>query len=196
MGTLEVVLSNIEHYDGFVIACYSDHPTIYALREVTDKPVLGIAEASMYLACMLGHQFSIVTTNKEWEPLLWDAIRKYGLTERCASVQSTRLSVLELESASSEEIYQRILVASKRAIEQDGAEVICLGCAGMTGMDKKLEIELNVPVIDGVVSALKLIEGMVGYGLHTSKRNAYATPREKELVGIAPLFSKPYRKVT
>jgi allantoin racemase len=194
MGTLEVVLSKIEKYDGFVIACYSDHPTIYALREVTDKPVLGIAEASMYIACMLGHKFSIVTTNEAWEPLLWDAVHHYGLAERCASVQSTGLPVLALESASSEETYQMILIASKRAIEQDGAEVICLGCAGMTGMDKKLEDEIKVPVIDGVVGALKLIEGMVGYGLHTSKRKAYATPGVKELVGIAPLFSKPYRK--
>ena len=194
MGTLEVVLSKIDEFDGFVIACYSDHPTVYALREITDKPVLGIAEASMLMACMLGHKFSVVTTNQEWEPLLWDAVRHYGLADRCASVRSTGMPVLALESASPEETYQIILASSKVAIELDGAEVICLGCAGMTGMDKKLEKELGVPVIDGVVSALKLIEGMVGYGVHTSKRKAYATPGEKELVGIAPIFSRPYRK--
>lgn len=194
MGTLELALSKLDEYDGFVIACYSDHPTVYALREVTDKPVLGIAEASMLMACMLGHKFSVVTTNEEWEPLLQDAVRHFGLAERCASVRSTGMPVLALESASPEETYQMILAASKRAIEQDGAEVICLGCAGMTGLDKKLEKELNVPVIDGVVGALKLIEGMVGYGVRTSKRKAYATPGAKELVGIPPLFSGPYRK--
>jgi len=193
MGTLELALSKLDEYDGFVIACYSDHPTVYALREVTDKPVLGIAEASMYMACMLGHKFSVVTTNEEWEPLLMDAVHHYGLAERCASVCSTGMPVLALESASPEETYQMILSASKRAIDQDGAEVICLGCAGMTGMDKELENDLNVPVIDGVVGALKLVEGMVGYGVHTSKRKAYATPGKKELVGIAPIFSRPYR---
>jgi allantoin racemase len=194
MGTLDVVLNNIEKYDGFVIACYSDHPTIYALREITDKPVIGIAEASMYLACMLGHKFSVVTTNEEWEPLLLDAVQHYGLSNRCASVRSTGMPVLALESASPEETYQMILNSSRQAIELDGAEVICLGCAGMTGLDKKLETELNVPVIDGVVSALKFIEGMVGYGVHTSKRKAYAIPGAKELVGIPPVFLKPYRK--
>ena len=193
MGTLELALSKLDEYDGFVIACYSDHPTIYALREVTDKPVLGIAEASMYMACMLGHKFSVVTTNEEWEPLLMDAVNHYGLADRCSSVRSTGMPVLALESASPEETYQMILTASKRAIDQDGAEVICLGCAGMTGMDKALENDLNVPVIDGVVSALKLIEGMVGYGVHTSKRKAYAIPGKKELVGVAPIFSKAYR---
>ena len=74
-GTLELAIAQLDHFDAFVIACYSDHPTVYALREITDKPVLGIADASMYMACMLGHKFSVVTTNDEWEPLLWDAVR-------------------------------------------------------------------------------------------------------------------------
>jgi allantoin racemase len=192
-GTLEVALANLENYDAFVIACYSDHPTVYALREVTDKPVLGIAEASVYLACMLGHKFSVVTTNREWEPLLWDAVRHYGMAERCASVRSTGMPVLALESASPEETYQMILEASRQAIEKDGAEVICLGCAGMTGLDKRLEAELQVPVVDGVVGALKLLEGLVGYGLRTSKRLAYSQPGYKELVGYADIFSQPYK---
>ena len=73
-GTLELALAHLQDYDAFVIACYSDHPTVYALREITDKPVMGIAEASMLVACLLGHTFSVVTTNDEWEPLLWDAV--------------------------------------------------------------------------------------------------------------------------
>ena len=52
-GTLELAITEMDNFDAFVIACYSDHPTIYALRELTDKPVMGIAEASMYTACML-----------------------------------------------------------------------------------------------------------------------------------------------
>jgi allantoin racemase len=193
-GTLEVALENLELYDAFVIACYSDHPTVYALREITEKPVLGIAEASIYVACMLGYKFSVVTTNREWEPLLWDAVRHYGMAVRCASVRSTGMPVLALESASPEETYRMILEASRQALEKDGAEVICLGCAGMSGLDKQLEAELHIPVVDGVVSALKLLEGLVGYGAHTSKRRAYSKPGYKELVGYADIFSQPYKK--
>jgi Asp/Glu/hydantoin racemase len=141
-GTLELAISVMEQYDAFVIACYSDHPTVYALREITDKPVLGIAEASMYVACMVGHKFSVVTTNREWEPLLMDAVRHYGLAERCASVRST-----------------------------------------------------GMPVLDGVVSALKLMEGLVGYNLRTSKRLAYSQPGPKELPGLPPIFSRPYKPI-
>lgn len=192
-GTLELAISELEEYDAFVIACYSDHPTIYALREITDKPVLGIAEASMYMACMLGYKFSVVTTNREWEPLLWDAVRHYGLAERCASVRSTGMPVLALESASPEKTYEMIANAARQAIEADGAEVICLGCAGMTGLDKKLETDLGLPVVDGVISALKFLEGMDGYGMRTSKRLAYAQPNHKELVKLPSIFSKPYQ---
>jgi allantoin racemase len=191
-GTLELVIAELDNYDAFVIACYSDHPTVYAVREITDKPVLGIAEATMYIACMLGYKFSIVTTNDEWEPLLWDAVHHYGLTGRCASVRTTGIAVLALESGE-QDTYSLILEGAKLAIDQDGAEVICLGCAGMAGMDKQLEAALGIPVIDGVVGALKLLEGLVGYGLRTSKRRAYATPARKEHLNLSPVFAKPYR---
>ena len=68
--TLELAIKEMDKFDAFGIACYSDHPAIYALREISEKPVLGIAEASMYVACMIGYNFSVVTTNEEWEPLL------------------------------------------------------------------------------------------------------------------------------
>ncbi len=192
-GTLEVAISDLENVDGFVIACYSDHPAIAALREITDKPVLGIAEASMYMACLLGRKFSIITTNREWEPLLWDAVKHYGLAERCASVRTTNLAVLALESAPPEEIYQLILQASRKSLLEDGAEVICLGCAGMAGLDKRLEQDINVPVMDGVVCALKLLEGLITYGVKTSKHGAYSQPQAKSLINMPPLFSSGYQ---
>lgn len=192
-GTLEVAIVELENVDGFVIACYSDHPAIAALREITDKPVLGIAEASMYMACLLGRKFSIITTNREWEPLLWDAVKHYGLAERCASVRTTNLAVLALESAPPEEIYQLILQTSRMSLEEDGAEVICLGCAGMAGLDKRLEQDLNVPVMDGVVCALKLLEGLISYGVKTSKHGAYSQPQAKPLLNMPPLFSSGYQ---
>jgi allantoin racemase len=192
-GTLELAIAELEQIDAVAIACYSDHPTIYALREITDKPVIGIAEASMYFACMLGVKFSVVTTNREWEPLLWDAVRHYGLAERCASVRTTGMPVLALESASPEETNALILNAARKAVEEDGAEVICLGCAGMTGLDKWLEAELGVPVVDGVISALKILEGMVSYGLKTSKYRAYSRPGPKDLVRLPSIFLQPYR---
>lgn len=189
-GTLETILANPD-FDAYVIACYSDHPTVYAAREILTQPVLGIAEASMLMACMLGHRFSVVTTNDSWGPLLRDAVQHYGLGERCASIRTTGAPVLALESAEAD-TQKLILDGARQAIIEDGAEVICLGCAGMAGLDKQLEAELGVPVIDGVVAALKLLEGMVSYGVHTSKRCAYGRPGRKGLVNLPVVFSTPY----
>jgi allantoin racemase len=191
-GTLECALEHLDEVDAIVIACYRDHPTIYALREIIEKPVLGIAEASMYVACMLGYKFSVVTTNEEWEPLLWDAVRHYGLADRCASVRSTRMPVLALESASTEETYQLILTTAQKALDEDDAEVICLGCAGMAGLDKRLQEALGVPVLDGIACALKLLEGILVYGVSTSKRRAYSTPSYKPVVGLPEKFEHLY----
>ena len=192
--TIEAALSKIKDVDGIVIACYSDHPAVYALREITEVPVIGIAEASMHYACVLGHQFSIVTTNEEWEPLLWNAVKNYGLSTRCASVRSTRLPVLALETADAEEIYQIIKKMAVRAVEEDDAEVICLGCAGMSGLDKRLQQELEIPVLDGVVCALKMVEGLVGYGVAISKKRAYRKPGWKQVTGFSKALQSVYKE--
>lgn len=191
-GTLETLIQNLDEYDAFVIACFSDHPTIRAAREITDKPVIGVMEAAMYYSCMLGHKFSIVTTNKEWEPLLFDGVIHNGLAARCASVRSTGYPISKLVNVTPEKKYELIRDSAQLALDQDGAEVIILGCAGMGGVDKSLEVDLGVPVIDGVVAALKILEGVVGYGLKTSKRLAYSKPGPKDMPGYAPIFSKPY----
>jgi len=88
-GTVEVFLEWEQKFDGFIVACYSDHLSVYALREISRKPVIGIAEASIHLACLLGNKFSIVTTNERWGPLLTEAVKKYGVESRCASVRTT-----------------------------------------------------------------------------------------------------------
>ena len=193
-GTLELAIANLDACDALCIACYSDHPTVYALREITTKPVLGIAEASMIMACLVGRKFSVVTTNAEWVPLLSDAARRYGLAERCASVRATGMPVLALELGDEEQNFKAIVRQAELALEEDGAEVICLGCAGMSGLDKQLQQAIGVPVLDGVACAVKLLEGLVGCGLSTSKRKTYAQPRQKELVNLPAILQKPYQK--
>ena len=193
-GTLELALANLDACDGLCIACYSDHPAVYALREITTKPVLGIAEASMVMACLLGRKFSVVTTNDEWVPLLADAAKRYGLAERCASVRATGMPVLALDSGDEEQNFNDIVHQAQLALDEDEAEVICLGCAGMAGLDKRLEQAIGAPVVDGVKSAVKLLEGLVSCGLTTSKRRTYAQPRCKELVNLPEIFQKPYQE--
>jgi allantoin racemase len=193
-GTIEVFIDHEKEFDGFIVACYSDPLVVYAMREITQKPVLGMAEASIHLACMLGTKFSIVTTNERWVPLLHEAVKKYGVESRCASVRTTGLRVLDLESEGEGAVEKAIEREALVAVKEDGAEVICLGCAGMSGFDKTLERKIGVPILDGFICALKLLELFQQYGLRHSKVLTYAAPLSKELTGLSSQFSNVYLK--
>jgi len=183
-ATVEEVAKNKDDYDAFIIACYGD-PGLYACREVTDKPVIGIAEASMHLATFVAHSFSIVSVIPRVKPLLLDLVRDVGLESKCASVRCTNLTVLEIE-ADPERAVVELIEESKKAVAEDGAEAICLGCAGMGPLDRRIQDAVGVPVLDGTVSAVKMAESLYDYGLKTSKVAAFAWPEKKELVGCSP----------
>ena len=157
-----------EQYDGFIVACHSDIG-VDLLRELTSKPAIGIGEASMLFALPLGHKFSILSLKRKKIPQKEDLVKKYGLENRCASIRATGLGVV----ANYKEKKEKLIQEGEKAVKEDGAEVLILGCAGMAGLDKEIEKIVNVPVIDGVVSALMLIESLIRYGASTSKVGKY-----------------------
>ncbi|KAB1185467.1 MULTISPECIES: aspartate/glutamate racemase family protein [Haloferax] len=176
-GLLEEILTAEDDIDAFIVACWGD-PGIEACREVTDKPVVGIAEASMYMANMLGAKFSVATILPRARDFIEAAVKKTGMESNCASVRCTDLTVIETETAR-EATIEGLLEVSWEAIEEDGAEVICLGCAGMGGLDEALEAELPVPVIDSVGAAAVLAESLVTLGKSTSSVMTYKRPESK-----------------
>ncbi len=186
LAVVEEVEKNKNDYDAFILASYSD-PGMAACREITDKPVLGIAEASMHLASQLGHKFSIITVLPRVKPLLENLVRYIGLEDKCASIRCTDLTVLEVE-ADPERAIEELTKESQKAIVEDGAETICLGCAGMGPLDKRIQEIVGVPVLDGTVSAVKTAEILFDYGLKTSKIAAYAWPEKKELVACSSIL--------
>jgi allantoin racemase len=181
VAMLEAVAERADRYDGVIVACYGD-PGLYAARELSPVPVVGIAEASMLMACMVAHRFSVVTVLPRVRPLIEDVVARYGLTARCASVRATPLAVLDIER-DPDAAEREIAAEAARAIDEDGAEAICLGCAGMGPLDRRVQETLGVPVIDGVAAAVKLLEALSGYGLFTSRVAAFKAPEPKELTG-------------
>jgi allantoin racemase len=165
-GMIQLLRENEEEFDAFVIACHCD-PNLDAMKEITTKPVVGIGEASMKLASMLGHSFSVVTTMRHSIPNKEAQARKLFLQDVLVSV---RAAPEEMAGASDEEKY---LCAAQMALEEDMAEVIVLGCAGMAGLDKRLTEKLGAPVLDGVVCALIIAMGLARYGVSTSKVRRY-----------------------
>jgi allantoin racemase len=165
-GMIQLVKENEDKCDAFVIACHSD-PHLDTIKEITKKPVVGIGEASMKMASMLGHNFSVISDNVHSIPNKEFLARQYHLQDVLASVRTPQKGINGLID---KEIYLR---TAKLAIEEDLAEVIVLGCAAMTGLDKPLQEKLGVPVLDGIVCALIIAFGMARYGVSISKIRRY-----------------------
>jgi allantoin racemase len=168
-------------YDAVIQAGFGEHGR-EGLQELLDVPVVDITDAAAHTACLLGHRYSVVTTLDRTVPLIEDRLTLSGLHTRCASVRSSGLSVLELESDPAAAV-KAIVAEAERAVRDDRAEVICLGCGGMAGLDDAVRAATGVPVVDGVTAAVKLAEGLVALGLSTSKARTYAPPRAKRITG-------------
>jgi len=175
-GLLEVI-GQQRDFDAVIIACFDD-TGLDAARCVTDRPVVGIGEAAYHMASMLSNKFSVVTTLARSVPALEHNLHKYGLAARCARVRSSEVPVLDLEKPGSDAC-DRISAEIGRAIKEDRAEAIVLGCAGMTDLADQLAQQHGVPVLDGVVCAVGLCEAMARLGLRTARTGGYAPPRDK-----------------
>jgi allantoin racemase len=183
-ATLELLIQNRDNFDAYIIGCFGD-PGLFAAREIMKAPVIGIAEAAMLTACMLGYRFSVLDVMQRTWPQVEDMLGRYGLKNRCVSVRAVDLTVLETESKS-DRVFEKLVLAGKKALQKDRAEVLLLGCAGMSGLDKKMQKTLGVPVLDGVVCAVKMAEGLIDYQAVTSKVSAFKYPEQKEFKNCSP----------
>ena len=119
--------------------------------------------------------------------MLENLVNFVGLQSKCASIRCTDLTVLEIEQ-NPERAVEALIEAAKKAVAQDGAEVICLGCAGMGLLDKRIQKAVGVPVLDGTVSAVKVAEIFYDYKMTVSKVAAFAWPEKKELVNSSDIL--------
>lgn len=172
-GMLDVI-RKASGYDAVVIACFDD-TGLDAARCLTEKPVIGIGEAAYHMASMISNKFSVVTTLARSVPALEHNLHRYGLIARCARVRSSEVAVLELEHPGSDAC-NRISAEIGRAVTEDRAEAIVLGCAGMTDLADALAVEHGLPVLDGVTCAVGLAEAMVKLRLGTSRIGGYSPP--------------------
>lgn len=163
-GMMELV-SRHGDADAFLIACTCD-PNLDVLREMTDSPVVGAGESSMLFALPLGARFSVIQTTEGSVQSKRELVRKYGLQDRCSSVRPIR-------EHGEEPLEERLLEAARIARDCDGAEVITLGCAGLAGLDRRLEEALGMPVIDGITAGVRLAEALAAGGAFTSRRGKY-----------------------
>lgn len=188
IAVMDKVMSYDQPFDAVIQAGYGEHGR-EGLQELLNVPVVDITDAAASTAMYVGRAYSVVTTLDRTVPLIEDRLRLSGLWDRCASVRASGLAVLELEE-SPERALEAIVRQAELAVSEDHAEVICLGCGGMAGLDEQIRQRTGVPVIDGVSAAVTVAESLVRLGLSTSKVRTYAQPRPKVISGWAAKFMR------
>ncbi|OEC52902.1 aspartate/glutamate racemase family protein [Pseudomonas sp. AP42] len=188
IAVMDRVMTYDQPFDAVIQAGYGEHGR-EGLQELLNVPVVDITEAAASTAMFLGHAYSVVTTLDRTVPLIEDRLKLAGLYQRCASVRASGMAVLELEEDPLGAM-EAIVRQAELAIRDDKAEVICLGCGGMAGLDEQIRQRTGVPVVDGVTAAVMVAESLVRLGLSTSKVRTYATPRPKKVIGWPGKFGR------
>jgi len=171
--------------DGYVVACFGD-PGLDAARELAAGPVVGIAEAAMHAATMLGRGFSVVTTLGRTRGRALDLAARYVASGACKGVHACDIPVLDLDGDPA--VLDRVVALARTALDRDGSDVIVLGCAGLADLCTAATAKLGVPVIDGVATATVLVQSLITLGLRTAKHDEYATPPAKPYTGPLKAF--------
>jgi len=157
----EVLNAKNEGFDAVTIDCTLE-PGLKAAKQASSIPVVGAGEAALSLALLLGERFSVIVPIPTGISPMISKIRQMGLWERMASVRAVNVHVLDLDN------YEQTLAAvaeeARIAVENDGAEVIVLGCTVMGPIARALAQEVGVPVIEPGTAALKLAEVLAAPG--------------------------------
>jgi allantoin racemase len=183
----EIAKGERDGVDGYVLACFGD-PGLDAARELASGPVVAIAEAGMKVATYLGRGFSVVTTLERTVGRAWDLAAHYGVKGSCLNVRACEIPVLELDIPGSA-AREVITAECARAVAEDGADVIVLGCAGMADLAADISSRIGVPVVDGVAAATTMVQSLVAMGLKTSTRSEFAAPMPKDVRGLLSDFA-------
>ncbi|WP_299622643.1 aspartate/glutamate racemase family protein [uncultured Tateyamaria sp.] len=157
---------------GYVIACFGD-PGLHALRDQTSLPVLGIQEAAVMTALTLGQRFGVIAILPPSIPRHLRSFGAMGVLDRLAGDRALGLGVADL--ADPDRSLAAMIATGKRLRDEDGADVLIMGCAGMAQYRDPLCDATGLPVVEPCQAAVSMAMGHIALGLsHSVERSDHA----------------------
>lgn len=179
---LEMLAEHHHTADAAIIAAFGD-PGLLGARELFDIPIIGMAEAAMLTACMLGRRFAIVTFATALGPWYQDCVEMHGMSARCAGIRMLDSSFRAVSEVQEEK--EALLVdLALRTIEATSADVIIFGGAPLAGLAAKVKDRIPVPVVDQVQASVKLAEALVALGPRKATAGTFRRPDAKPTSGL------------
>jgi Asp/Glu/hydantoin racemase len=179
---LEMLAELHGDYDAAIIAAFGD-PGLLGARELFDIPVIGMAEASMLTACMLGRRFAIVTFARALGPWYQDCVDMHGLTGRCAGIRTLDDPFKSIGNVQDEKESLLAELAKQTALELEADTVILAG-APLAGLAARIRDRVPVPVVDQMAAAVKQAEALVTLGVRKPTVGTFRRPDAKPTIGL------------
>ena len=167
ISTLVKEIESNNTSDAFIIACYED-VGIDVIRKITSKPVIGIGEAAFYTAGIIANKFSIITNLSVSHEALKNNLKKYDLDQKCVSLKSIEVPILDMETMSKSNI-KKLENEINRTICEDKPEAIIITSPGILNLTKIFSDRFNIPIVEGVTAAATLLENLSKQGLKIKK---------------------------
>lgn len=179
---LELLAEHHSNVDAAIIAAFGD-PGLFGARELFDIPIVGMAEAAMLSACMLGRRFAIVTFSSSLGAWYEDCVDMHGLTGRCAGIRVLDTGFHSLSEVQSEN--EELLVDLVcRTVTETEADVVILGGAPLAGLAAKVKHRIPVPLVDQVQAAVKQAEALVALQVRKATTGTFRRPPAKATTGL------------
>ncbi len=186
--TLELMAEHAGGCDAAIVAAFGD-PGLGGARELLSIPVIGLAEAAMLTACMLGRRFSIVTFSGTLGPWYRECVDYNGLASRLASIRCLDGPFDDIASVQDEK--EDLLVdLCARAVDDDQAEVIILGGAPLAGLSARVAGRVPVPLVDGVAAAVRQAETLAALAPRKASVGSFRRPAAKSIVGVSTALKR------
>ena len=171
-------------FDGLVVAAFGD-PGLAGLKELFDVPVVGMTEAALASACLLGQRFSIIAISHRIEAWYRECVAANGLTSRLASVRSLQEPLRDIGSVQ-EDHAARLQSLCEAAVNEDGADVLVIAGAPLAGLARSIKHQLPVPAVDGVSSAVNHAQSLVSLAPAPARAGSFAKPPRKDFKNLPP----------
>jgi allantoin racemase len=182
-AALDALAEHGEGCDAVFLACFGD-PGLDALREISPVPVVGMAEASCALAAMLGRRFSIVTGGALWKPMLEEFVAHIGLASRLASVRPVAPTGGDI-AGDPEGNLAALAAECRAAVQDDGADVVILGGAGLAGLAARLGDAVSIPVLCSVEAGIRATIAAASLRPRKAGQGSYAPPPPLPSIGLS-----------
>ena len=190
--TLELMAEHALGCDAAIVAAFGD-PGLGGARELLAIPVIGLAEAAMLSACMLGRRFAIVTFSQSLEAWYRECVEYHGLMARFAGIRCAEGGFQDI-AAVSQEKEALLLTLCDRTIREDGADVIILGGAPLAGMAAGVWERVAVPLVDGVVAAVGQAQALVSLQPRKATAGSFRRPPPKPITGVSAALTRLFKE--